>query len=185
MAKNYYYFVSTLPSLAYSDPPPCSAADFAAECAEHLGKRDKALLKYCSYEPQLLAEATAPTGSRYLDFFLLRERTLVLTLAHLRAERLGRHALPDYSRDVPRTGAVAKTAFEMEDPLEATRYIDQTRWGFLDDIFRLDHLFGATTVFDYLLRLLLLERKQRFDAAAGDERYKEVYDKVLSEYNNG
>jgi hypothetical protein len=184
MAKNYYYFVSTLPSLAYSDAPPCSAEEFAAECLEHLGKRDAALLKFCTYEPQVVTEATAPTGSRYLDFFLLRERTLVLSLAHLRADRLGRHALPDHYRDMPRTGAVAKTAFEMEDPLEATRYIDQTRWGFLDDIFRLDHLFGATTVFDYLLRLQLMERKRRFDTAAGDERYKEVYDGILQAYHN-
>jgi hypothetical protein len=148
-----------------------------------LHPEDAALLKYCYYDPKLAVETVKPTGSDFIDLLMLRERVLILNLAFIRAAKLKRPSPGDPPHDVPRAEARGKAAFEMDDPLEATIYIDQGRWGALDDMTGLN-LFGVNNIFAYLLKLQLLERRQRFDAETGAGNYKELYNSILNEYNS-
>ena len=183
-SRNYYYFVATLPSVNYGDKPPKSSAEFQEECHFLLSPKDTAFIPYCSFDPKLAIETLEPTGSDFIDLFLLRERVLVLNLASLRAAKLGRPAPADPPQDIPRTVSMARAAFDMDDPLEAQLYIDRARWGALDTMIGLDDMFGVNHIFVHLLKLQLLERKQRFDPAIGSRIYRERYDMILDEYNS-
>jgi len=181
--RNYYYFVATLPSIDYGDKPPMSSEEFRAQCLDQLHEDDAALIRYCYYNPLLAIETVQSTGSPFIDCLMARERTLVLNLAYLRAGKLKRPSPGDPPHDVPRAEAVAKAAFEMDDPLEAAIFIDNARWGALDDMVGLDP-FGVNNIFAYLMKLQLLERRQCFDAEVGAVKYKELYDSILNAYNS-
>jgi hypothetical protein len=181
--RNYYYFVATLPFIEYGDKPPMNSEEFRELCQSLLHPEDADLTQYCYYDPLIAIEAVQPTGSDFIDLFLARERTLVLNLAFLRAARLKRPSPGDPPHDVPRAEAVAKAAFEMDDPLEAAIAIDKSRWGALSDMVGID-LFGVNNIFAYLMKLQLLERRQCFDAEIGAVKYKERYDSILNEYNS-
>jgi hypothetical protein len=142
-----------------------------------LSDGDFDLLQYCSYDPKIAIEMVQTTGSAFIDFHLLRERTLNLNLVFLRAAKLKRASPAEPPHDVPRAEAVAKAAFEMEDPLEAEIYIDRSRWGALDEMVGLDY-FGANNVFAYLLKLQLLERKMRLETEKGFGIYKNLYETI-------
>ena len=186
--RNYYYFVATLPWVTYGDAPPKSSAEFREECAAHLAPGDAALLQYCTYHygahdaVAAIAENAQATGSAFIDALLARERTLLLNLAHLRAARLKRQLPGEPPRDASDAEAAAKAAFEMGDPLEAEVFLDRGRWDAIDALVGID-LFGVNMVYAYLLKLQLLERRQRFDTEKGFAGYKGLYDTILDEYN--
>ena len=182
-SRNYYYFVATLPWVNYGDKPPVSSDEFRQQCYAMLSSDDAALIRYCRYDPVMAVETIQPTGSEFIDLLIARERTLTLNLAYLRAAGLRRPSPEDPPHDVPRAEAVAKAAFEMDDPLEAAVYIDEARWGALDAMVGVD-LFGVNNVYAYLMKLQLLERKQWFDAERGLTAYRERYDSILNEYNS-
>ena len=180
---NYYYFIASLPYLSYGDTPPISSEEFREQCKGFLNKNDINLTRYCSYDPKLAVETVGSTGSAFLDFILMRERTLALTLANLRAAKLNRPSLGELAHDMPRAEAMAKAVFEMEDPLEAELSMDRDRWAVLEEVVGID-LFGVNTVFAYLLKLQLLERKQRFNFPKGSAEYRKIYETILNEYNS-
>ena len=181
--RNYYYFAATLPSINYGDKPPISSREFREHCQTILHPEDAALLKYCYYDPKLVVETVQSTGSDFIDLLMLRERVLILNLAFVRAAKLKRPSPGDPPHDVPRAEARGKAAFEIDDPLEATIYIDEGRWGALEEMVGLN-FFGVNNIFAYLMKLQLLERRQSFDAETGAVNYKELYDSILNEYNS-
>jgi hypothetical protein len=187
ISRNYYYFVATLSHINYGDKPPVSSKEFREQCEQFLHKSDAALIDYCIYDPKLSIETVAPTGSAFIDLVILRERILNLTLANLRAAKLKRPALEEPPASMPRTKTEATTAFEMDDPLEAMLFIDRGRWGFLNEIFDEvvgGNYFSVNSVFAYLLKLQLLERKQIFDVKKGTDVYHELYNTILRNFNN-
>jgi len=181
-SRNYYYFVASLPPISYGEKPPVSSDEFREQCYTLLDDDDAALLRYCSYNPRLAVETDQTTGSDFIDLLLERERTLILTLAYLRAAKLKRPSPGDPPHDAPRTEATAKAAFEMDDPLEAALFVDQARWGNLDAMLGVGG-FGVNNVYAYLMKLQLMERRQRFDAERGYTGYRTLYDTILNEYN--
>ena len=183
-SRNYYYFVASLPSINYGDKPPKSSADFREECHYLLSPEDAALTSYCCFDPKLAFTTVDPTGSEFIDIFMLRERVLALNLAFYRAVKLGRPVPPEPPQDTPRTVAVARSAFDIDDPLQAKLYIDRARWGALDTMVGLDDMFGVSNIFVYLLKLQLLERYQRLNPETGLGEYRERYNAILDEYNS-
>ena len=181
--RNYYYFVATLPWLNYGEKPPLSSGDFREQCKAMLDPEDAALLRYCCFDPVLAIETVKSTGSEFVDRLLERERTLIFNMACLRAAKLKRPAPGIPPHDIPRTEAVAKAVVEMEDPLEAELYMDQSRWVALDEMVGID-LFGLNNIFAFLLKLQLMERRQLFEVERGQTAYRELYGKILNEYNS-
>ena len=183
MAHNYYYFVASLPYIIYGDKPPISSIEFREQCRNFLDKSDDDLIQYCCFDPKIIVEAEKPTGSAFIDFLLLRERILNLTLANLRAAKLRRLPVGDPPQDIPRAEALAKTAFEMDDPLGAELMLDRARWSVLEELVGINY-FHVNNIYAYLLKLQLLERKQRFTEAEGAEQYQEMYQAILNDYNS-
>lgn len=183
LSHNYYYFIASLPHINYGDKPPMSSGEFLQQCKTFLSPGDLKLIQFCRFDPKLAIESTKPTGSAFIDAIMQRERILCLTLASLRAVKLNRPAHGEIPQDVPRAAALAKTAFEMEDPLEAALTMDRARWGVLDEMIGIN-FFGVNNIFAYLLKLQLLERKQNYDVTKGFAAYQELYDAILNEYNS-
>ena len=179
----YYYFVASLIHVNYGDKPPISSEDFRVQCNNLLSTKDAALIRYCYFDPKLAVETVHPTGSDFIDMLMLRERVLNLNLAFLRAARLRRSSPGDPPHDVPRAEALAKAVIEIDDPLEAALTIDRARWGALDEMVGYDN-FSVNTIFAYLMKLQLLERKERFDAEKGAAEHRRLYDTILKEYNS-
>ena len=182
--RNYYYFVATLPSLNFGEKPYKSSSEFVEDSHALLHPDDFDLFKYCCFDPRMAVETTEPTGSDFTDLFLARERTLVLNLAYLRAIKLNWPSPGDPPHDFPRFEAVAKAAFEMEDPFQATLSIDRARWGVLDTMVGAEDIFGINNILVHFIKLQLMERKQRFDHKKGLEIYQERYKTILEEYNS-
>ena len=178
--QNYYYFVSSLPCINYGDPPPFTTEAFIEQCNSFLIESDAALIHFCSYNPKLAVETLEPTGSDFIDFHLMRERTLVLNLAKFRAERLKRAHVGEPLYDEP----VAKTAFEMVDPLEAELALDRARWAALDEMVNPINNFDVSHLYAYLLKIQLLERRQRFIAEKGSVEFRKIYDNIFVEFNS-
>jgi len=183
-SRYYYYFVASLPSISYGDKPPKSTVEFREECSYQLNPKDIALLPYCRYDPPMAVATLESTGSAFIDLLMLRERILALNLAFYRSGKLGRPVPPEPPQDIPRTVAVARAAFEIEDPLQAKIHIDRARWDALDTMVGLDEMFGVNYVYAHLLKLHLLERYQRLNFETGLKNYQERYNTVLDEYNS-
>ena len=181
--EEYYYFVASLPSLSYGDIPPKSSEAFREDCINMLDPDDAKLIDYCVYDPKLaVSMEEVSTGSPFVDKFLTRERVLMLNLAFLRAEKLGWPAPAEPPLDMPRTAAVARAAFELDDPLEATLNIDRQRWSTLDSAVDLTDVFGVSNIYIHYLKLQLLERKQVYDAEKGLANYKDCYNAIQDIY---
>jgi hypothetical protein len=82
---------------------------------------------------------------------------------------------PDYPADA---AAVAKAALAMDSPLEAELFLDKSRWDLIESLQGLDY-FGRNTVYAYLLKLFLLERRSLFRAEEGFAEYKGLYAAVM------
>jgi hypothetical protein len=114
------------------------------------------------------------------DFFLRWhewEQALRLNLARWRAARLKRDIsfdAPEYPADAV---AAAKAAAAIESPLEAELFLDDVRWKAVETFQGYDY-FERNTIYAYLLKLLLLERRSCFRAEEGFAEYKGLYAQI-------
>jgi hypothetical protein len=174
----YYYLIPQLPLLRYGSPPPLSTAAFMERYGPMLDAGDRSLIqRYC----KLGATTTAPanTPSSFINAWCKREQALTVALAKLRAAALKR-SLPDGVAGNPDadTTALAKTAFEMDNPLEAELYLDKGRWDAIEALVGTEY-FSADVVFAYFLKLLLIERRSSFKVEEGFAEYKALYAGIL------
>jgi hypothetical protein len=174
---SYYYLIAQLPTLSYGVPAPMSSARFKELCAEFMTAPDLSLLDFCAVDPPA---SSVSTGSALIDSWTVWERALRIHLSRLRAGRLKRDAsaLPEAPIEPFEAASVAKAALTVESPLEAEQYLDRARWGTLDSLLGLDY-FCRDTVYAYLIKLLLLERKTFFRAEDGFAEYQAIYASVM------
>ncbi|QQO08223.1 DUF2764 domain-containing protein [Breznakiella homolactica] len=187
--SSYYYLVAQLPYLMYGQAAPMSSDQFAALAKDMLDPADAALLELCSLDPEAAdgdsqspsyAGMPAPTPSSFLNRWREWERALRLHLARYRAQKIKRDngAPVDPPENPLEAGSVAKAAMAMESPLEAEQYLDKARWDAIETLEGLDH-FGRNTVYAYLLKLFLMERRSLFTAEEGFSEYKALYASIL------
>ena len=107
------------------------------------------------------------------------ERDLRLALGKARAERM-KKIFDAGDADLP-AGLLqtARTAAEMEDPMEAEKFLSRYRQDFLESLRPMD-MFAEDAVFYYALKLKLLVRASRFDAAAGKAAYRNIYNSIIN-----
>ena len=173
----YYYLAAQLPSLIYGQAAPMSPGAFKELAETFLHADDAVWLDQCYLDPGVsyAAEKDLP------DFFIRRnewERALRLNLARWRAARLKRDAAfdaPDYPMDAV---SAAKAASAMDSPLEAELFLDEARWTAIDS-FQGFNYFDRNTIYAYLLKLLLLERRSRFRTEEGFTEYKGLYASIM------
>lgn len=189
----YYYLVSQLPYLIYGQMVPLSSVQFKSLCQNALRPQDAALLDWCTLDPDPEAlplgegkrssyrDVPKATPSPFINAWRHWERALRLNLARYRAQALGQEgAAPvDPPEDPLEAGVLAKTALGLESPLEAELFLDQARWNAIEAMQGFDY-FGVNTIYAYLLRLLLMERRALFSAEEGFVAYKGLYSAIVA-----
>ncbi|MDR0601096.1 MAG: DUF2764 domain-containing protein [Treponema sp.] len=186
----YYFLVAQLPSLAYGEAPPMSSVHFRELCAGGLSAADAARLPHVALDPRIsdktgteTAAGTKAAGAGAFPFIARWnewERALRLNLAKYRAVKMRREAPPDVPDFPAGAAAAAKAAAAMASPLEAEIFLDGARWKAIEELQGLSY-FSVNTVYAYLLKLLLVERRSRFRAEEGFSEYKALYASIMGE----
>jgi hypothetical protein len=189
----YYYLVAQLPSLVYGQEPPMSSTHFRDLARTQLSAEDAALLVNLGLDPQpagrspSYAEEGGPSGCDFIDRWREWERSLRLNLARLRAARLKREGgAPVDPPVIPADAASAaqQALAALDNPLEAEILLDRSRWSAIERLQGIA-VFSRDTVYAYLLKLLILERRASFKAETGFAAYKSLYASILEHARPG
>lgn len=174
-----YYLMSQLPSLdgmGDHTPLPITEERFSELCRRFLGKKaQRELDKLTLLPPRNEEKASSPLIEAWND----GERKLRLALGKVRADKM-KKAFDTGNRYLP-AGLMqaARTAVELESPLEAEKFLNHYRLNFLETLRPMD-AFSEDAVFYYGLKLKLLLRIRNFDAACGKTAYKNIYDSIMN-----
>jgi hypothetical protein len=172
-----------------------SSAAFRALAESSMDPADAGLLAACTLDPDprperadqgpSYGEIPGPSGCNFIDQWRQWERTLRLCLARFRAQKTKREGgspvdPPEYPADA---AAAAKAAMAMDNPLEAEFFLDKARWDAIDALQGLQY-FSRNTIYAYLLKLLLLERRSAFKTEEGFTEYKGLYASIMEAASN-
>jgi hypothetical protein len=173
----YYYLVAQLPTLFYDQKQPMSSEDFKELAISLLSKKDAALLKHLSYEYN---SDLSGTGCKFIDNWKKWEHTLRLNLAKQRSLKLYNKTIEDVPVIPDNALHTAEATFLFDgSPLEAEIQLDKSRWNVIDSFIEGYDYFDRSSVYAYYLKLLLLERRQLFNAENGFSEYKSLYAEIL------
>ena len=194
----YYYLVSQLPSLVYGQKPPMLPETFKDLAKSLLKAEDAALLDMVSLDPApseysgtqgapasssiSYADQAPSSGSDFIDAWREWERALRLNLARQRAVKVKREGAalaepPVIPADAATAAHGAITA--VDSPLEADIFLDKARWSAIEALQGTDY-FDRNTVFAYLLKLLILQRRDSMHTETGFSEYKSLYASIMS-----
>ncbi len=174
-----YYLISQLPSLdgiSENAPLPITEERFTELCNRFLGKKAQELIKKLTLFPPKNNESS---GSALIDAFNECERNLRFALGKVRAEKMkkafdiGNRILPvEYIK-------AASIATEMDNPMEAEKYLNSFRLENLEALRPMDS-FSEDYIFYYSLRLKLILRIRLFDKQDGESAYRNIYNSILN-----
>lgn len=173
-----YYFLSQLPSLdgiGENIPLPITPERFLELCERFLGKKAMQEVERLTLLPPRDGEKSS---SPLVDRWNEGERNLRLALAKVRAEKRRK---PFELENVSFSAEVMKavrTAVEIENPMEAEKFLNAFRLDFLDSLRPMD-AFSIESVYFYGLKLKLLLRIRQFDAIKGADAYKNIYNSIM------
>jgi len=179
----------------YGQTSPMSSDAFKKLAKSLINKRDAALLDVVSLDPQLPVKTddrtdkkdakkapkpkNAPSsGSDFIDNWREWEQALRLNLAKHRAIKLGRaeHTAPELP--VSAAAAAVKAVTASETPLEVELALDKARWNAIEEL-QGNNYFHRNTIFAYLLKLLIIERRNAFQVETGFAEYKSLYTSIM------
>lgn len=174
-----YYLISQMPSLdgvSDSTPLPITEERFAELCNRLLDKKSREAFEKLTLSPSKNYESS---GCLFVDAWNENERNLRLALCKVRAEKLNKpfdmqnKILPiEYIK-------AAGTAIEIENPMEAEKYLNRFRLDILETLRPMD-AFSEDYIFYYGLRLKLLCRIRQFDKTLGEKAYRDIYNSILN-----
>jgi len=172
----YYYLVASLPMLVFGDAPPLGSHAWLDLCREQVAGGDHALLARISFDTLDVRPGDHEAWQAYASW----ETALRNELARQRAQRLGLD--PDaFLRDAPffsSLPAMAKEALGAGTPMAVEIALDRRRWSYLEEL-ETGTQFSMGRLVVYRLKLLLLERKNRFRPELGRESFSKEYNRVL------
>jgi hypothetical protein len=147
-----------------------------------MNKTDCAQLDRCCFDVPRAAPSPFASAGRLSSPFIQAwrewERTLRLNLARYRSQRLKKETSGEVIEYPADAAKAAKAAVSLDSPLEAEILLDKARWDAIETYKGLDN-FGSDTLFAYLLKLILMERKSSFDTGKGFTEYKTLYDSII------
>jgi hypothetical protein len=167
-----------------------SSSAFKELAKSLLDETDAALMELIDLDPQPLkggdegpsyADNAPASGSDFIDRWREWERTLRLNLARHRSIKTKRdNSAPVEPPVFPADAAAAavKAVVAVDSPLEGEILIDKARWNAIEVLQGGDY-FGRNTIFAYLLKLILLERRASFKTDVGFAEYKSLYASIL------
>ena len=117
---------------------------------------------------------------RFLDKWNNGERNLRLVLAKIRADKMNKNFDTDEAKSAPvELLQAAREAVEIENPLEAEKFLNKYRLEFLESLRPMDS-FSEDFVFYYGLKLKLISRIKQFDLESGETAYKNIYGSIMN-----
>ena len=171
---SYYYWATTLPLLRLDAPLPFTVEAFLSASGEQLNKRDHALL----VEAVEGGESSYPFTRTWQRF----ERALRSELASQRSRRKGwvGSAYPSPDGADLRIGNTVRQALAAEDPLKAELMLLELSFKQLDEQAGFA-VFSIEALLAYVLKLQLLERKNRFVQSAGNSEFERLFSHLQRE----
>ena len=174
-----YYLISQLPSLdgiSENAPLPITEERFTELCNRFLGKKSRENMKKLTLSP---AKNIESSGSVLIDAWNESERNLRFALGKVRAEKM-KKTFDTENRIFPvEYVKAASAATEIENPMEAEKYLSSYRLEILETLRPMDS-FSEDYVFYYGLKLKLLLRIRQFDTKVGEKAYKNIYNSILN-----
>ena len=174
-----YYLISQLPSLdgiSENAPLPITEERFTELCNRFLGKKSRENMKKLTLSP---AKNIESSGSVLIDAWNESERNLRFALGKVRAEKM-KKTFDTENRIFPvEYVKAASAATEIENPMEAEKYLSSYRLEILETLRPMDS-FSEDYVFYYGLKLKLLLRIRQFDTKLGEKAYKNIYNSILN-----
>jgi hypothetical protein len=170
-----------------------SSGHFRELAASALGPADAFWLDRCGLNPFQGAasgdgkaqDGKIPVGEpEFFKKWREWEKALRLNLARYRSARVKRDSPADTPEHPADAAAAAKAAAAMDSPLEAEIFLDEARWRAID-YFQGINYFDRNTIYAYLLKLLLMERRSCFRAEEGFAEYKGLYAAVMEAAGEG
>jgi len=184
----YYYLMAQLPYLMYDKKPPMSSEKFKELAYSQLTRNDASFLKYLSLDVKIdigssdtdAAGTSIRTGCEFVDRWNEWERTLRLNLARHRSLRLYPNEETIDPPVVPDDAYAASALVFTQDgsPLDGEILLDKARWNAIDLMTGSDY-FHENNVYAYYLKLLILERRELFEAEKGFSEYKSLYAQIF------
>ena len=174
----YYYLVSQLPNISYSESKsalPLNGEQFRELASRFITEEEKVILEGLSLVPPM---ESVCTGSVFLDTWYEKERNLRCALAQIRAQKMKKDSIPLPPGCTADIISAARTAVGMDSPLSAEQFLYEYRLRLLDDLRPLDG-FSIDAVYAYGIRLMLVERMRKFEVENGKTSYHEIYDTIL------
>jgi hypothetical protein len=172
----YYYLVASLPMLFFEEAPPFSSAAWLDLCREQISESDHALLTRIAFNELRPRPGDPGVWRDYSSW----ETALRNELAVQRALKLG--LSPDsflrQTRFYCGLPAVVKEALGAGTPMAVETALDRRRWSRLDEL-ETGTQFDLGRLIVYRLKLLLLERKNRFRPEPGRQAFVLEYTQVL------
>lgn len=172
----YYYLVASLPLLLVDGPPPLGSPAWLELCREQVSADDYALLSRISFDALGVRPGDPDAWCDYSSW----ETALRDELAAQRAQRLGLDPAP-FLRPAPFYAGlplVVKEALAAGTPLAVEIALDRRRWSRLEEL-EVGTQFDMGRLVVYRLKLLLLERKNRFRPKPGRESFAREYAGIL------
>lgn len=163
----YYYLISSLPLLKFTEAPSITKEDFIAEAKKWLKYTDFIILFKVNINNLFEDEKDVSLLKRWKEF----ERSLREELAFFRSAR--RNNIEYKVRK-----DLSDIIQEDNNPLEIERGLLLLRWDFLEEE-EIGHFFDLDFLIIYYLKLQLLQRLFSFDKEKGKERF-ETYSKVIN-----
>jgi len=189
----YYYLMAQLPYLMYDKKPPMSSEKFKELASSQLSRADASVLKYLSLDVKVdadssqadTAEIRIDTGCEFVDKWNEWERTLRLNLARHRSLRLYPNEETVNPPVVPDDAYAAAALVFTQDgsPLDGEILLDKARWNAIDLMTGSDY-FHENNAYAYYLKLLILERRELFEAEKGFSEYKSLYSQIFERSHN-
>jgi len=172
----YYYLVSSLPMLLFDALPPFTSQKWLEMCHEHVSPDDYQLLSRIGFNNLTIQNNDHPVWQAFASWETALRNELVLQ----RAQRQNVHPDP-FLREAPFYTSVTDTvkdAFAAGSPLAVEVALDRSRWHFIDELEN-GTQFDLGRLIAYRLKLLLLERKNRFRPEPGLASFNQHYTRIL------
>ena len=176
---NHYYLMAQLPSLdgiADTAPMPITEERLYELCGRFLGKKElKALIDITLLPPK----KSEKSGYSLIDSWNDEERKLRFALGIVRAEKSKKtfeYKIDYLPQEIMQT---ARTAVEINDPMEAEKYLNKVRMDFLETLRPMD-AFCIDALFYYAIKLKLILRMRQFDGGRGLQNYGKIYDSIIN-----
>lgn len=174
-----YYLISQLPSLdGISDnvPMPITEERFNELCGRFLGKKAQDELSKLSLIPSRNHEKSS---SALIEAWNDGERNLRFVLGKIRADKMKKQFDAEENAASIELVQAVREAVEIENPMEAEKFLNNYRLGFLESLRPMD-AFSEDFVFYYALKLKLISRIKQFDAESGESAYRNIYSSIMN-----